>query len=291
MGVQGIIGLMKTRILQALNIWSSWLVPVAAIGMVVFWLYISPPGILGAADSLGYAVCHRLSSHSLHFLDGTQLPLCARCSGMYLGAVLGLAFQGITARKRGGNPPWKIILPLAALFLAFGFDGVNSYVGLMKSISPGRLDFIPNFYTTTNTIRLLTGTGMGIVIAVALYPSFNQTMLQDWDPTPAIGDYRSLGLLLAAGLILDLLVLTNLDIVLYPAALISAGGVLLLLTTIYAMLWTMLTKHENQFLRIGAMWLPILAGLTVALVQITGTDLFRLWLTHTWGGFPLPGVG
>jgi hypothetical protein len=34
-------------------------------------------------------------------------------------------------------------------------------------------------------------------------------------------------------------------------------------------------------------WLPILAGLTIALLQITTTDIFRLWLTHTWGGFPL----
>ena len=65
-------------------------------------------------------------------------------------------------------------------------------------------------------------------------------------------------------------------------------SVLFLLAMIYTMLWVMVTKQENRFTAIGQLWLPALAGLTIALVQITATDLLRLWLTHTWGGFPLP---
>jgi hypothetical protein len=75
--------------------------------------------------------------------------------------------------------------------------------------------------------------------------------------------------------------------VLYPVAFISAGGVLMLLTLVYAMLWTMLMRQENLYLHLREAWLPILAGLTIALLQITLIDVFRLWLTHTWGGFPL----
>ena len=33
--------------------------------------------------------------------------------------------------------------------------------------------------------------------------------------------------------------------------------------------------------------LPILAGLTITLLQITTIDVVRLAITHTWGGFPL----
>ena len=33
--------------------------------------------------------------------------------------------------------------------------------------------------------------------------------------------------------------------------------------------------------------LPLLAGLTMAFIQITAIDVFRFWMTGTWGAFPL----
>ncbi|MGC1378873.1 MAG: DUF2085 domain-containing protein [Anaerolineales bacterium] len=285
---------MKTRLLLAAQKLSNWLIPLAAVAMIFGWLWIahSAPGILGDADSLGYAVCHRLYERSFHFADGIQLPLCARCSGMYLGAVVGLVFQAFFSRRKGGMPPRRVIILLALLGLAFAFDGGNSYLYLMKTITPGRLDFLPTFYIPNNTLRLLTGSGAGLGIAVALFPSFNQTMWKNWDPSPALGSLKPLAVLMAIMLGLDLLVLTDSDLVLYPVAIISAGGVLLLLTLVYEVLWVMVMRRENTFTAFRHTWLPALAGLTIALLQITATDLFRLWLTHTWGGFPLPlGVG
>ena len=283
---------MKTRLLLAAQKLSNWLIPLAAVAIVFFWLSIAPPGILGKADALSYAVCHRLDERSFHFGNGLQLPLCARCSGMYLGAVVGLVFQAFFSRRKGGMPPKRVIIPLALLGLAFAFDGGNSYLYLMKTISPGRLDFLPTLYIPNNTLRLLTGSGAGLGIAVALFPSFNQTMWKDWDPSPALGSLKPLAVLMAIMLGLDLLVLSDSDLVLYPVAIISAGGVLLLLTLVYEVLWVMVTRQENTFVAFRHTWLPALAGLTIALLQITATDLFRLWLTHTWGGFPLPlGVG
>jgi uncharacterized membrane protein len=279
---------MQTRLILTAQKLLPWLVPLAALTMVFAWLSIAPPGILGKADALGYAVCHRLDERSFHFTNGEQLPLCARCSGMYLGVMVGLAFQAFISRRRGGMPPMRVIIPLVLLFLAFAMDGSNSYLYLVKSISPGRLDFIPNLYIPNNTLRLLTGSGAGLGIAVAIFPSFNQTLWHEWDPRPALGERKPLALLIAIMLVLDLLVLSGWDVVLYPVALISAGGVLFLLMLIYAMLWVMITKQENRFTAFRQVWLPALAGLTIALLQITATDLFRLWLTHTWGGFPLP---
>jgi uncharacterized membrane protein len=279
---------MQTRLLLAAQKLSNWLIPLAAVAIVVFWLSIAPPGILGKVDALGYAVCHRLDERSFHFGDGRQLPLCARCSGMYLGAVVGLVFQFFISRRKGGMPTRWVIAPLVLLGLAFAFDGTNSYLYLMKTISPGRLDFIPTVYIPNNTLRLLTGSGAGLGIAVALFPSFNQTLWRDWDPAPAMGSLKHLAILIAIMLGLDLLVLADSDLVLYPVAIISAGGVLLLLTTVYEVLWVMITRQENTFAAFHHTWLPTLAGLTIALLQITATDLFRFWLTHTWGGFPLP---
>jgi uncharacterized membrane protein len=277
---------MPNRLLPALQKLSNWLVPLAALVMVFTWLYIAPPGILGKADALGYAVCHRLDERSFH-VDGRQLPLCARCSGMYLGAVLGLAFQAVAGRRKGGMPPKSIIIPLVIFFVAFAVDGTNSYFYLMKAVYAGRLDFIPTLYIPNNTLRLLTGSGAGLAIAVALYPSFSQTIWRDWEPQPALAGWKSLAALAGLMLLLDLLVLPEWEWVLYPMAIISAGGILVLLTLVYAMLWMITMHQENQYTSIGQAWLPLLGGLTIALIQITAIDLFRLWLTHSWGGFPL----
>lgn len=278
---------MKNRLLTAAQKLSNWMVPLAALAILAAFLFIAPPGILAKADAIGYAVCHQLDERSFH-VDGLRLPLCARCSGMYLGAVLGVAYLAFTYRRSAGMPP-KLVIALLALFgLAFAVDGGNSYLYLMKQTSGGRLDFIPNLYIPNNTLRLFTGTGVGLALSVAVTLSFNQTIWQDWNDRPLLGRWKDVGILLALAVVMVLLVLPEWDIVLYPAVFISAGGVLLLLTMVYSMLWAMLMRQDNAFLTLRAAWLPVLAGLTIALLQITLIDLFRLWLTGTWGGFPLP---
>ncbi len=67
-----------------------WLIIV--VFLLVAWLLNTPNGLLGKADALGYAVCHRIDARSFHIHD-RQTPLCSRCTGMYLGAMLGLTVQ------------------------------------------------------------------------------------------------------------------------------------------------------------------------------------------------------
>src|SRR5512136_1841670 len=66
------------------------------------WLELTPPGLLGKMDAIGYAVCHQIPGRSF-FLSERQLPLCARCSGMYLGACIGLLYF-FKGGKTGGLP-------------------------------------------------------------------------------------------------------------------------------------------------------------------------------------------
>jgi uncharacterized membrane protein len=277
---------MQNRLLVAAQKLSNLLVPLAALAIVAGFLYIAPPGILGKADALGYAVCHRIDERSFH-VDGRQLPLCARCSGMYLGAMLGLAFLSLTYRRNAGTPPKAVIAILVLFGLAFAVDGSNSYLYLMKSVYGGKLNFIPSLYVPNNTLRLFTGSGAGMAMAVAVFVSLNQTFWKDWDNQPVLSKPCDFGILVALTLLADLLVLPEWPAIMYPVAFISAGGVLLLLSLVYGMLWTMFMRQENSYMELRQAWLPILAGLTIALLQITMTDIFRLWLTHTWGGFPL----
>ncbi len=267
------------------------MVVLAALLAVGAWLAISPEGVLGKVDAFGYAVCHRLEERSFLLDDGRQLPLCARCSGMYLGAVLGLAYQAFVSGRSGQLPGWRRATPLLLFFGLFAIDGSNSYLYMLKSIYPtGLFDQLQNLYTPNNTLRLFTGMGMGLGIGVALYPSFQQTVWQDWQAKPAIATWKQMLTLIGLALVVCFLVLTEWDIVLYPAALISAGGVLAVLSLVYSMVWIMFMRQENAFTHWKQLWLPLLAGMTLALLQILVIDVVRLWFTGTWGGFPLPGA-
>jgi len=265
---------------------SKYLVILAALLVFIGWIINTPPGLLGKADAIGYAVCHRIDARSFHIGD-RQLPLCARCSGMYLGAVMGLAYQVAFARKRNGTPHWSVIVPLALFVLAFGIDGSNSYLYLIKETYPGALARIPNLYVPNNTLRLLTGSGMGLGIAAMLFPAFNQTMWKDAGELRAFPHLKSFAPLFGLTLLLDLLVLTENPVILYPVAFIGVGGVLILLMMVYSMIWVMVMRQENEFTRFSQLWLALAAGFTIAMLQIAAIDLLRFWLTGTWGGFPL----
>jgi uncharacterized membrane protein len=276
---------MANNTLKRIGAASKYLVVVAALLVFTGWFLNTPPGLLGKADAIGYAVCHRISERSFH-IGSYQLPLCARCTGMYLGAVTGLVFQAIFGPRRGKVPHWSIIAILIVFVAAFGVDGVNSYLYLLKQIKPGFLPSIPNIYIPNNTLRLLTGSGMGLGIAAMIFPAFNQTIWADFDDTrSALPGWKAFGLLVGIQVLLDILVLTESPIVLYPVAIISVLGVWILLTMVYTIVWVMIMGQDNKFTKVRQLWLPLLAGLTIAMIQTAGIDFLRFWLTGTWGGF------
>ena len=163
---------------------SKFLVPIAAILVFAVWFSFTPPGLLGKADAVGYAICHRIGERSFHIGD-RQLPLCARCTGEFYSAAISLIFFAPFSKKQSGMPGWKLGAPLLLFFIAFGVDGSNSFLYLLKQTSGGVLDKIPNLYIPNNTLRLFTGSGMGIALASILYPAFNQSVWKLSDPIHA----------------------------------------------------------------------------------------------------------
>lgn len=253
------------------------------IGGIIFiiWFLATPSGILGKADAIGYAVCHRIDTRSLH-IGIVQLPLCACCTGQYLGAVSGLIFLSLFRQRCSDFPPKYIMGLLLLLILFYVVDGLNSYLSLPLYIKifPG----IPHLYQPSNVMRLFTGTGMGLVIASLLYPAFWGSILTNPDPRPVIQDLKSFIMLIGVGILVDLLVLTGYTFVLFPAALLSAGVVLLILTVTYTILWIRITHKENQFIRVSQITLQLIGGFLVAITQIGLIDLIRFIITGTWNG-------
>ncbi len=249
-----------------------------AVVLLVIWLQYTPSGLLGKADAVGYAVCHRINVRSFH-LGERQIPVCARCSGQYLGAVLSIVFLTALRPRRTGRPNWGIIGTLILFAGAYALDGVNSYLHLL----PGLARFY--LYEPNNTLRLITGTGLGIGIGVMLYPAFNETVWRRRDPRPVLVGLPDFGGLLVLGAIIVLLVRTENPLVLYPLAVISAAGVLVLLTMVYTMVALMVFRAENRSEGGGHLFFPLLTGFVVALMQIAVLDYIRFLLTNTWDGF------
>ncbi len=78
----------------------------------------APPGSLRfhAATLIylaGGGVCHQQASRSFH-RGGTQVPVCARCTGLYAGALAGLAWAA-TRRRRRPTTTARIWLAVAVL--------------------------------------------------------------------------------------------------------------------------------------------------------------------------------
>ncbi len=86
---------------------------------------------------------------------------------------------------------------------------------------------------------------------------------------------------------MNILVLTENPLLLYPLALISAAGVLILLTLVYSMVWMLLLKKENLYNTLSQMVMFLVAGFGTAILQIALMDIARFLLTGTWDGFHL----
>jgi hypothetical protein len=214
------------------------------------------------------------------------LPLCARCTGEFNAAAVTLIFLGFVSRKRNNMPSKGILAVLIAFFLAFTIDGSNSYLYLLKQTYDGFLPQIPNIYIPNNTLRLLTGSGMGVAMASVLFPVINQTLWRDGDERPALTWKEFAGLLVII-LLVDLGILSAQPVILYPIAFLSVLGVLALLAMVFSMVWVIVMRQENSFETLQQLWMPVVAGLTLTFLMISVIDLLRLQLTGAWGGFPL----
>lgn len=85
-----------------------------------------------------FFLCHQLPERSF-FFRGHQFPICARCTGILFGYIIG----GLIAIKYRHIPLGILVL----LLIPLGIDGSAQYLGLWKS---------------TNKRRLLTGIAAGI---------------------------------------------------------------------------------------------------------------------------------
>ncbi len=257
--------------------WKQRTLAAGALGIICLYILATPGGPLDKADLVAYAICHRIPSHSLD-VHGRALPLCARCTGTYLGAMLALAALARFRPRASELPPIPIFLALLGFTGLMGLDGLNSYVDLLRGQ--------PLLYLPQNWLRLLTGTLNGLMMGSILYPVTMGTWWRSYHRVPVLRNWKELAGLVVLALAAVGLVLTGWPIFLYPLAFISSAGILVMLTLVTTVMVLILARRENTASRLRDLALPLLIGLALSLLLIGTVDVMRYGLTGTLAGLP-----
>lgn len=266
--------MLRNQFDERANLWDGPLAFLAlAIIVVAFW---SMPGtLLNKTDWAAYAVCHRIGSHS-YFIAGHQLPLCARCSGTYLGALAGFTVLALRGRGRALRLPARRYLAVLSLFLVlWAFDGVNSYLTLF----PG----LPHLYEPHNLLRLITGTLEGLAIASLMLPVVNLSLWQNGDLAPSIDGWRDLAWLLVGGALVVFLVNSEWAPLLYPLALLSAIMVVVLVGALNLLVLLLVLRRDAMARVWQQLLAPALVSAGLAVLELGAIDAGRALLTVRLG--------
>lgn len=245
---------------------------VATILIIYFSLKHSPPGAMGIMRAIGYSVCHQIPSHT-YKIGSLDFPMCSRCMGMYIGNLVGFAFL-FSQGKKGGLPSKGYLAFFGLLVLAWLVDGSNSYINsfLGKTI----------LFTSTNPLRLITGFGMGLTMALAIFLLFNQIVWRKVDSRSPFQNQCLLpGMLISSG-ILSIIILDQNEIFMTILAYLSTTMVVILLTLLYSVVWMIILHKENSIYKIKEMFFLLNVGFFCAILQIILLDAARYYLTGSW---------
>ena len=200
---------------------SRWLWPSLALAAVLAFLAAPLPLPHKLLLAMG-GVCGLRPAHS-YFAGGVQLPMESRMIGIYGGFTLTmgvlLLLRRLGGRRLGSRP---VIGLLALAFASMAFDGANSTLTDLG---------LPHLYASTNVTRLLTGLLSGIAIAPFLVWLLGVVAMQREDSAqrPIVRSPWELLLPLAVNAGFAALVMSERAAFYYPIALISVGGVVIVL--------------------------------------------------------------
>ncbi|MCD6576979.1 MAG: DUF2085 domain-containing protein, partial [Anaerolineaceae bacterium] len=263
--IYNILTMIIQRIKQNKKITAFIILLFAAIFLTWIFLSHSPSGWYAKIFSIGSSVCHQIPSHSF-IIGSVQFPVCARCTGLYMGSFIGIAATFLTGKKIG-IPKTRIIVLLTFLFLLWVGDGLNSFIS----------DFLnkPFLYSSSNLSRLITGYGMGLVMSTALTTLFNLTIWKTGNQIPVLKNvFQVIGYGVLSALS-GLLILSGGPVIFQAAAYITIFTVVSIITLLYSIFWVIILKKENQFTDWKDMGLFILAGYSTAITQILLLNALR----------------
>jgi uncharacterized membrane protein len=184
----------------------------------------------GIIYKIGFAVCHQLPDRT-PAIDGYHLPLCARCSGLYLGIIAGYLYIMFMKKCRKG------VLPEAPYgFILVGFLGIT-FIEALTTLFGLRQDI--------EKIRVFTGMISGSSIPLFSYPLFITEITDNYRDETNMGSIK------------DMVVLVVLIIIFFGGfyylpigrfffiSIVSTIGVLVIFFNLFGMLISLITKPRK----------------------------------------------
>jgi len=189
-------------------------------------------------NKIASLVCHQIPERTI-LIQGSLLPFCARCTGIYTGFLIGTVYQYICWRTRIKELPVLKISLLSMLFLLLLIvESVGSYKG---------------FWSSPTHIRLLAGMLGGSSIAIFLLPVFNAFFFKKGrENERGITQWKEYASLIAIVCIVSLLITADIRGLFWIVAEGSILGVLVLYgmigTTLLLSFWQ---KRHNDIVQKG----------------------------------------
>lgn len=232
----------------------------AALALVIALFVILSPWPFDAKLRLvGYACCAQSPARTIH-VGGEYMPVDARDAGIYLALLVGVAMAAVVGRLRSAEwPPRNVAALLGGLFVAMILDGINSTMQTRG---------LHTFYHTTNALRVVTGVGAGLALAILGLPLVNRVVWRTPDDEAVASDYGELaGFAIGAAVVIGLLLAPPARL-LYPLSLLSVLGVLLGWGLVNTVIVAVATRREHRAVTFADGGLLLLAGITLSLVEI-----------------------
>lgn len=217
-------------------------------------------------------VCGLRPAHS-YFAGAVQLPMESRMVGIYAGfslTLIALLVFGRAGARRLGNRPTIVLLAL--FFASMAFDGINSTLTELG---------LPHLYQSTNVTRLVTGLLSGIAIAPFLVWLLG-VMATPRASGPAQAVVRSpweLLLPIAACGGFAILVMSEQAAFYYPIALLSVGGVIVVLAMVALLVVLGMSGLDGRVTRMRQILAPGALALLIAFTVLGLTAAIRWSVT------------
>lgn len=247
------------------------------LGLSIGWALL--PGL--SLERKLYLALHGVCAQSHNLTTGgVQLPLCVRDSGMYLSYLATLAVVLARSRGRAGRlPPLPVSLAILGLALAMAADGVNSTLAELG---------LAHAYAAHDDLRLLTGMGAGIGLALLVLLVLNTGLRRDVDDQlRALGGWRDLGLVLALNGLIVAAIVADTPLLAWPLALLVTLGALGNLAAVLTLLPAVALGRAGRVTHVAQLAHPASVGLILAVVFLTALARFRLGLELS-GQLPPP---
>lgn len=208
----------------------------ALLGVTLLGMAVDPGGAVWAMRMLHSGVdYHPDSTHSL-MLDGYRSVICARNTGIYVGALFSVAWLWVSGRGRmAGFPPLRVTLLLALGFAAMAFDGWNSLMLDLGRWHP---------YTPNNELRLATGLLAGTAVGPFLVPVLGTLLWREMYAAPSVASLRQLGALLVPSALLWAGAASGLGVLALPVAVLTTAASIVLFGAVNLIVVLSLAGYE-----------------------------------------------